>query len=187
MLIAGIENDFERVFMENICKRFYGEMRKKAFSMVFNKNDAEEIVQESFVRLIDNIETVMSVDKDKLPAYLMAAVRNTALNFIERKKNEQKHVLYSDKSDDILEQLPDDSEIPELLFLRKEEREVAAKALPLLQERDFLLLEAKYVLDIPNEELAKQFKISPNSIRTYIMRARKRAYALYLREEKRHG
>ena len=187
MLIAGIENDFERAFMENVYKRFYTKMSKTAFSIVLSENDAEEIVQESFVRLIDNIETLMSVDNEKLPAYLMATVRNTALNFIERKNNELKHVLYSDKSNDILEQLPDDSEMPELIFLRKEEQEVVAKALPLLPERDFLLLEAKYVLDIPNDELAKQFNISPNSIRTYIMRARRKAYALYLKEEKSHG
>lgn len=185
MLIAGMENDFERVFMENVYKKFYDEMKCKAFSIVGNEHDAEEIVQESFVRLIRKVDTLMRIDSNKLPAYLIITVRNTAINFAKHKSYEDGYVLHSDEKD-AAEWLPDEENIPELLYLKKEELETLVKALPLLPERDLKLLEAKYVLGLPSEEIAKQFRIAPSSIRTYIMRARKKAQALFQKEEKIH-
>lgn len=181
MLIAGMENDFERVFMENIYKKFNSEMKYKALSIVGNENDAEEIVQESFIKLIRKVDTLMRIDEMKLPAYLIITVKNTAINFVKHKSYENGFVLTSDEKD-AAEWLPDEENIPELLYLRKEELETLVEVLPLLPERDLKLLEAKYVLNMPSEEIAKQFGIAPGSIRTYIMRARKKAQALFQKE-----
>ncbi len=182
MLIAGMENDFERNFMENVYKKFYEEMKYKAFSIVENENDAEEIVQESFVKLIRKVDTLMRIDSNKLPAYLIITVRNTAINFAKHKSYEDGYVLHSDEKD-AAEWLPDEENLPELLFLHKEELEILSKALPLLPERDLQLLEAKYILNLPSDEIAKRFGIAPGSIRTYIMRARRKAYSLFQKEE----
>lgn len=186
MLIAGMENDFEREFMENIYRSYYKEMKRKAFSIVENESDAEEIVQESFIKLIRKVDTLMSIEKSKLPAYLIITVKNTAINFAKHRKYESSFVFDSDDKD-AAEWLPDAENLPELLYLHKEEMEILARALPLLPERDLRLLEAKYVLDLPGEEIAKQFGISPGSIRTYIMRAKRKAYSLYLEEENIHA
>ena len=62
MLIAGMENDFEREFMENINRSYYKEMKRKAFRIVENESDAEEIVQESFIKLIRKGDTLMSIE-----------------------------------------------------------------------------------------------------------------------------
>lgn len=182
ILIAGMEDDFERKFMEHVYEKFYDEMKYKAFSIVEDENDAEEIVQESFVRLIGKVDTLMKIDESKLPAYLVITVRNTAINFAKHKSYEDGYVLRSCEKD-AAEWLPDEENLPELLFLHKEELEILARALPLLPERDLRLLEARYVLNLPSEEIAKQFGISPNSIRTYIMRARRKAYSLFQKEE----
>ena len=37
----------------------------------------------------------------------------------------------------------------------------------------------QYILQLKDEEIAKQFNISQQSVRTYIMRARRKAYALF--------
>lgn len=160
-------------------------MKYKALSIVADENDAEEIVQEAFVRLIRKVDTLMRIDKAKLPAYLITTVKNTAINFAKHKSYENEYVLHSGEKD-AAEWLPDEENLPELLFLQKEELEILARALPLLSERDLHLLEAKYILNLPSDEIAKQFGIAPGSIRTYIMRAKRKAYSLFLKEENIH-
>ena len=183
IIIQAIEDDHQRKFMENIYKLYYVEMKKKALSIVDNETEAEEIVQESFVKLIKRVDTLINIDTNKLPAYLMATVKNSAINFIKHKSYESSFIVYSDE-DDVVERLPDEEGIPERILSHKEDLEILARALPLLPERDLRLLEAKYILDLTNEEISKQFNIAPGSVRTYIMRARKRAYLLFLKEEK---
>lgn len=181
-IIAGIENEYQRKFMENIYTKFYAEMKRRAFDVVENDSDAEEIVQESFIKLIKKVDTLMRIDQNKLPSYLFITTKNTAINFVKHKRYENKYMIISDEKD-AAEWLPDEEGLPELILSHKEDLDILARALPLLPERDLRLLEAKYVLDLPSDEIAKQFNISPNSIRTYIMRARRKAYSLFLKEE----
>lgn len=181
-IIAGIENEYQQKFMENIYTKFYVEMKRRAFDIVENDSDAEEIVQESFIKLIKKVDTLMRIDQNKLPSYLFITTKNTAINFVKHKRYENRYMIVSDEKD-AAEWLPDEEGLPELILSHKEDLEILARALPLLPERDLRLLEAKYVLDLPSDEIAKQFNISPNSIRTYIMRARRKAYSLFLKEE----
>ena len=52
-IIAAIENDIEREFITQIYLKFYKKMRAKAFFIVHNDSEADEIVQEAFVNLIE--------------------------------------------------------------------------------------------------------------------------------------
>lgn len=181
-IIAGMEDNYQRKFMENIYEKFYSEMKRKALSVVGNESDAEEIVQECFIKLIRKVDTLMRIDSNKLPLYLFAAVKNTAINFAKHKSYENGFIVHSDEKD-AAEWLPDEEGLPERILSHKEDLEILARALPLLPERDLRLLEARYVLNLPGDEIAKQFNIAPGSIRTYIMRARRKAYSLFLKEE----
>ena len=75
--------------------------------------------------------------------------------------------------------LKDSQALPEDLYQKKEELYLIHKKLSELPVHDSLLLEAKYILQLKDEEIAEQFNISQQSVRTYIMRARRKAYALF--------
>lgn len=184
VLIANIEDDFERNFISRIYSEFYDEMKYRAYEIVFNMNDAEEIVDETFVRLIRNAKTVMRIDNKKLPAYLIISVKNVAINFKKRKEYEKKNTVYKLDIDNEIINSEQCLNTPEEKFLKKENLATLARILPMLPERDIRLLEAKYVLNLSGCEISKQFDIPETSIRTYIMRARRKAYELFLKEEK---
>ena len=76
IIISAIENDFERAFIMGIYNKYYKQMKKQAYKIVKNEEDAEELVQDAFVNLIDRIDVVMSVSPQKLPSYVMATIRN---------------------------------------------------------------------------------------------------------------
>ena len=75
MMISAIENDFQRKFITDIYIKFYSAMLAKARSLSDNPEDAEELVQEVFADLIRRVDSVMAVERKKLPAYLLSAVK----------------------------------------------------------------------------------------------------------------
>ena len=75
MMISAIENDFQREFITEIYVKFYSPMLSKARSLSDNPEDAEEIVQDVFADLIKRVDSVMAVERKKLPAYLLSAVK----------------------------------------------------------------------------------------------------------------
>lgn len=62
-------------------------LNRFAFSIVKNKEAATEIIDEVFVRVWKQKETVTAISH--LTTYLYTATKNTALNYLSRKANEQ--------------------------------------------------------------------------------------------------
>ena len=177
MMVAAIESDPRREFMTNLYVSFYGKMKKKAFALVSDEHAAEEIIQETFIRLIENIDTVMSVEKTKLPAYVYVAVRNTAFDYLRNKKRNSDFLLLSDFEED---EISSENSVfgPEDIFLRKENVKALAKVMKKLPEKDRIILESKYILSMKDSDLAKRFGISESGIRMCITRAKRRAYKM---------
>lgn len=178
MIIAAIEDDYEREFIIKIHDDYYVEMKKRAYRFLRNNDEAEELVQDAFVKLIERVDVVMKVDKNKLPGYVMSTVRNLALNKIRVNQRKGDYEFSRDDAE-LAKWLKDSQALPEDLYQKEEELYLIHKKLSELPERDNLLLEAKYILQLKDEEIAKQFNISQQSVRTYIMRARRKAYALF--------
>lgn len=180
VMIAAMDNSAERVFIQSLYVKFYGIMKAKAYHIVHNMTDAEDIVQESFASLIKNSGTLMQVDKNKLPAYLICTVRNTAINYKKRREKESEYIIPS--TDENSEEWVDGNSAPEDLFLRDEQLRSVAKSLLKLPERDRLVLEAKYILCLKDSDIAKKLNISKDSVRAYVSRARKKI-SLLMKEE----
>lgn len=177
LMIAAIESDPKREFMANLYVGFYGKMKKKAFALVSDEHAAEEITQETFIRLIENADTVMNVEKTKLPAYVFAAVRNMAFDYLRRKSRDKDFLAFSefDEEDAIAEEK---TSAPEDILLHKESVRALAKVLAKLPERDRTVLEAKYILCMKDSELAKRFGISESGVRMCITRAKRKAFKM---------
>lgn len=61
----------EKEFIAKIYTEYYRNMYYKAFSMVNDKEEAKEIIQETFVKLIEQAEKLMTFDENCLPYYVM--------------------------------------------------------------------------------------------------------------------
>lgn len=181
-IIAAIENDRERDFIADIYDKYYPNMKMQAYNIVRNNEEAEELVHDAFVKLIDKVDTVMNVAPEKLPSYIMATVRNIAINRWKKNKKYSENSFSLD-NEDVNFWIKDSHALPEDLYIQNEKLRLLSGALAKLSERDCLLLEAKYILRKKDEEISKQFDISPQCVRIYVMRARRKAYAILEKED----
>lgn len=98
-IIAAIENDIERDFITDIYNKYYPNMKMQAYNIVRSNEEAEELVHDAFVKLIDKVDTVMNVAPEKLPSYIMATVRNIAINKWKKNKKDSENSFSLDNDD----------------------------------------------------------------------------------------
>lgn len=175
--IASIENDYEREFMRNLYDKFYRVAEARAYAILHSHEDAEEAVQDSFVKLIDKIPKIIKLSNEKLAAYVVITVKNTAIDSF-RKRNNEVNRKFSFDEDEAVENLADTKPLPEELYLKQEELEELSIILNLLLEKYKIILEAKYVLEQSDKEIGEMLGVSEKSVRMYLTRARRQAYEL---------
>lgn len=84
--------DDDEVAFEAIFKLFYARLLQFAASTLRNREEAEEVVEDVFIKLWENRKTLTAIKN--LNYYLFVVTKHTALNYIE--KNKKYPTLYLD-------------------------------------------------------------------------------------------
>ena len=175
--ILAIENESDREFMEDLYRRHYSLMYRKALSMMKNSSDAEDVVEAAILKLIDRIELLRACKPLSLRSYLLSCVKNAAIDRLRRDSSQFKRLYTFDDAPDKLNAVPDATEVDSGL-LHAAQVDAVATALARLPDRERELLRMKYYEELSDREIAAILGLSPSSIRTYMMRARKKLGAI---------
>jgi RNA polymerase sigma factor (sigma-70 family) len=148
---------------------------KSAYSFVYrfvgNKGDAEDIVQDTFVKAWRNLKNY-SRQNSRFKTWLMRIARNTSIDYLRKKK----HIPFSVLEDEnesgwFADKLQDKQPLPDELLSHKydieELEQVALKLQPVY--REVLLL--YYGSDLKFEDIATISGISVNTIKSRHRRA----------------
>jgi RNA polymerase sigma-70 factor (ECF subfamily) len=132
--------------------------------LVGNQHDAEDVVQESFMKAFRAVDRVRIEDAR---AWLLTIVRNTALNYLQRERPKSE-VAWDDKAPEPA----DRSAGPETRLLQKEQRERVRSAIERLpiEFREPLVL--REIEGLPYKEIAWVLKIPMGTVMSRLSRAR---------------
>lgn len=147
--------------MSESSKEIFNEKRLNlllgyAYSFLGRKEDAEDVVQDVVVRLLDR-PLFLSLMRNP-DAFLIRSVRNACIDFIRVKK-----IQTSDFSG--LEAAGS----PEFWS----DQDMLRAAMAMLPEKQRTVVYLKDVAGYPTEEIARMFSVSANQVRTTLSRARK--------------
>lgn len=102
--LTMIENSDDIMKFTEIHSKYKGLMHYIAFSILKNKQDAEDAVQEAFFKLARNIHKVEEISAKKTESFLVILVRNTAIDIYRARQQEQGKTELNDENDmDIIE------------------------------------------------------------------------------------
>lgn len=152
------EQQFEQFFKSN-----FNSLVHVAYSIVHDKDQAKDMVQQSFVRFWDKRDTVDI--HDNIEAYLKRAVINTSLNHLEKQKRvyleeDFSHYLKVNESNDL-----DDE--TRLLVIKKVTKQAIAK----LPEKCQMVFSLSRYEGMTNQEIADYLGISVKAVEKHISKA----------------
>lgn len=184
---AGMIDD--RSDYETVCgyyERYEQKAYVTAYAVLGDVWQAEEAVQETFLRLIQHRGTVRYMPEKKRCAYVMKTVKNIAIDMYRRNKKSPQ--TYGDLEAEVRKE--DDGRAPvgadyDPGFCQAEDREMVGRLLDRLAGDDALVLQLRVMRELSVRETAAIMCISEAAVRKKQERALKKAGAILGKEAKR--
>lgn len=179
--ILAIEDDDDREFMTHIYHQYQRLIYQTTYQVTKDTWAAEDVMQETFLRLIDKIPLLRSQTRDRQVNYIITAATHTAYNYLRKRKNVS--IFPFDESMDSPSSLAEDP-IEEYLEQQsiQDDWDCLRRAWLKLDLRSRYLLEGTYILEKSAEEIAEDLGIKASSIRMSLTRAKRKARVLILAE-----
>lgn len=137
------------------------------YDLVGNRELAEELTQETFVRAFRNLRTLRA--ETKLSTWLFGVARNVARESLRARARDNHHVALGDQA--VLD-LRDAEPVPVERLLGKELNELIRRSLALLDEDKRLVFTLKVFQQCSYEEIAEITGFSIPKLKTDLHRAR---------------
>jgi RNA polymerase sigma-70 factor (ECF subfamily) len=151
-----------------------------AIKIVKNKEDAEEISQDSFLKAFNKLDTFKG--KAKFSTWLYTIVYRNAISKVRKKS-----IITTDIDDYVINNYQSDHDFPQIEALKNKEQEIyVKKIIDKLPETDALLITLFYLNESKVEEIEKITGLTQTNIKVKLFRARKKLYnelSLLLKEE----
>lgn len=178
LIFTTMINDVDdRAFMQEVYQQNERLMYAIALKYASNTQDCEDIVHDTVEKLCKNIAKIKELPNSALRAYVVYAVRNTAINFRKHQSTINRHIQQL-SGDDSNSEYDQPESIIERIEDLQEKRTRLTKVWMQLTDAERELLYRKYVLEQTTEELAGIFQCSRDSIRMRLSRARRKSLRL---------
>jgi RNA polymerase sigma-70 factor (ECF subfamily) len=141
-----------------------------AFRITGDEADAEEVVQEAFLRGYQRLETFES--RSQFGTWIYRIAVNCALNMMTKRKIEATHQIAEDADPTQQQvQVADTAADPERLLLSQEIEALQARAMQRLTATERTAFVLRHMEDRSTEEIAAALHIAPNAAKQAVFRA----------------
>lgn len=173
-LMDLINDPEEKRKFEQLFINYQQTMYHTAYKILKNQHDAEDAVQQAFIRVIDHLGDVDENDVGKTRSYLSIIARNMALDVYRKKKREMTHTVSYDEHEMFIEdpagQDFEDVEIEEDHGLE----EALARALKKLPIQFADVIRLTYMHGLSSDKVGALLNISSDNVRQRLVRGRKK-------------
>jgi RNA polymerase sigma-70 factor (ECF subfamily) len=144
-----------------------------AFRMTGNREDADEIVQETFLRAYKNLDRFES--RSRFSTWIYRIAVNRCLDFLEKKKIASSYTISDDPDpEEQTIQLPAKDAGPDRMLLSKEAKEKISEAMQALTPTERVAFTLRHMDGQSIEEISKVLKVRENAAKNTIFRAVKK-------------
>lgn len=153
--------------VDELFRTYSQMMLKSALSILNNEADAEDAVQDAFLRVINNLDVILKIPRDEKAFYFVSITENVSLNILKKKNRhpfDDIDEYYEIASDYSVEKKTD-----EQILLNE-----VKSALTKLSDRDYGIMYLFFFKQMTPKEIAAALDISEKNIHKYIDRTKKR-------------
>jgi len=165
-LMERIQKHDHRAFsclVERRSDMFYA----AAYRMVMNRQEAEDIVQEAFLKLWDKPKSWKSGNGAKFTTWFYRIVMNISLDKLRRQKNGN-----GDVDQDLIDQMASGDMAQDRELEINEEQKALDRALKTLPENQLMALNLCFYEEMSNKEAADIMGIGVKALESLLMRAK---------------
>lgn len=159
---------------EQLVGRLQGRVYAVAFRIVGQNQDAEDVVQQTFLSLIEHIDTFRG--ESAVATWVLRIATNFALKVLRKRRGLPTVAL--DDADESFASVPHPEfiaawrEPPDILAERAEMRELLDKAIAELDDKYRVVFVLRDIEGLSTEETAEALELSESNVKVRLLRAR---------------
>lgn len=154
---------------DEIYRKYHQDVFQFLFYMVKNKEHAEDLVQEVYIRVLKSYERFEGKSSEK--TWLFSIARNVAIDSFRKEKGWKQKIL--DKFDWSTGQVKDDCLIPEEIAVQNEEIQLIYKCLDRCTVDQRMVIIMRYIHELSIVETAEALQWTESKVKTTQHRALK--------------
>lgn len=162
-------------WVADIASRFGKMIFTTAYRILGNAQDAEDTLQEVFLKILEPQSRRNSEPMKNEGAYLRVTASHCAVNLLRRRSRWQQ---IGDELDGTLVNSSDES--PHQIATQKQKANQIRQALRIIPERDAQVFVLRYFEDLSYEEITERTGINTNQVGVILHRARQRLQEILL-------
>ncbi|HID77778.1 MAG TPA: sigma-70 family RNA polymerase sigma factor [Planctomycetaceae bacterium] len=168
------EGDFEA--FEKLVSKYERRLFNLAMRIVRHRHDAEEVVQQTFLNVIQHLDQFRG--DARFYTWLARIATNQALSLLRRESIRASLPLAEDRSQESYADLPHPEyiaqwrETPDKIASRRETRQILSEALEELDDKYRLVFLLRDVEGLSTAETAEALGITPSNVKVRLLRAR---------------
>lgn len=168
-LVELILNDDSNAFAQLVAT-FHRRVYSIAYRMVGNAAEAEDLCQEIFLRVYQNLARY----DPSLPLspWICRVASNTTINYLKRRSLKTVPLQITIGDEEIERPIADSQPTPEQAMINRKRNKQLQEAILSLPENYRLAFTLKYVENLTAEEIGEIMNIPRNTIKTWLVRAR---------------
>ena len=162
LFLTVIEDEGDRSMLERLYEEYAGLMRNRAYAILKNASDAEDAVQDAFIRMIDHLDKLTDIHGVRTKWYVVTAAENAAIDIYRKKKriSERETVLRRD--------------FARGGAVRYEGRNDIVRIILGLSDRDRSVLILRFIFGYKYAEIGEILKMTEEAVRKVVKRAMER-------------
>ena len=145
--------------------RFYKAIYNRCYGFSKNKEEAEDLTHDVFIRLFTKLKTFKG--NSKFSTWLFSIVYNTTISFLRKKQ-----IHWEEINEDRVDYQFGSTETASDLFKSEERMKYINEALSKMGEQQQVLVQLFYLEELSMKEIEEIIGIKMNSIKIGLMRAR---------------
>jgi RNA polymerase sigma-70 factor (ECF subfamily) len=164
-------NNAEKAYLE-LVKRYKNSISHAVLKMIYNSENAEEIVMDSFIKAFKNLH-IYDYKKASFHTWIFRIAVNRCIDFLRDNQTMQKRISghnYLKNCSDV--NLSCSNPTPEGAIIQKQKIQILRKNIEKLTNRQRKILEFYYFADYTYQEIADELFISLGTVKSEISRAK---------------
>lgn len=141
------------------------------FRMVTNSHDREDLCQEVFIKVYQNLSEFKY--GCKISTWIARIAHNTCLNYLEKKRVPLLDDIISSEEENVIDRFSDNSILPDDYTETRELNQRVQDEINLLPPRIGVLLSLYHLEEMSYEEIAEITQQPMGTVKSYLYRARK--------------
>ena len=81
--------EIDQINFEWIYRKYYDSVFRRAYKILHNQQDTEDVVQETWTKVLENIEMFRGKNDQTIGAYIMRIARNQSITVLRKRGREK--------------------------------------------------------------------------------------------------